>query len=112
MHDYQAMEALVERLTQEPDVDRIAEVRIDVDAIYSPEALLQAYEMLTKDTPLEGSRLVVSEMRREWKCPKCAHSWTISPDDVVGHMLLCPSCGAPSSIEGQGGIDVVSVSLE
>jgi Zn finger protein HypA/HybF involved in hydrogenase expression len=112
MHDYHAIEALVEWLTQEPDADQITEVHIDAEAIYSPDALLQAYELLTKDTPLEGSVLVVREARREWECLACRLSWTISPADVVGHMLVCPSCGAASSIEGRGGIEVVSVSLE
>jgi Zn finger protein HypA/HybF involved in hydrogenase expression len=111
MHDYHAIEALVERLTQEPDADQITEVHIDADAIYSPEALLQAYEMLTSGTPLEGSVLVVQESRKEWECSACGHSWTISPDDLVGHMLVCPSCGGLTSIEGRGGIEVVSVSL-
>lgn len=112
MHDYHAVEALVERLTSEPGVlgaGRVAEVRIRADAVFSPEALEQAYAMLTPGTPLEGSRLVVDEVPSERRCPGCGESWTVSRDDLAGHLLVCPACGALSSIEGGSGIEVVAV---
>jgi hydrogenase nickel incorporation protein HypA/HybF len=112
MHDYHAVKALVERLTSEPDdfeVERISEVRIRAGVAFSPEALQQAYEMLTRDTPLEGSRLVIEELSDEHGCPECRTSWTLTPDDVAGHLLICPSCGAPSEIEGAASLAVVGV---
>jgi hydrogenase nickel incorporation protein HypA/HybF len=112
MHDYHAVEALVEQLTGtlgSLDVERIDEVRIRADAVFSPEALQQAYEMLTPGTPLEGSRLVVEEVHGERECPACGKTWAVSHGDLAGHMLICPSCGALSSIEGGAGIEVVGV---
>jgi hydrogenase nickel incorporation protein HypA/HybF len=112
MHDYHAVEALVERLKHETadlEGERIAEVRIRADAVFSPEAMQQAYEMLTPGTPLEGSRLVVEEQASEHECPACGARWMVSRDDLAGHMLVCPSCGALSPIEGGSGIEVVAV---
>lgn len=112
MHDYHAVEALVERLTAEQDGDeleRVAEVRIRASVVFSPEALKQAYEMLTRETPLEGSRLAVEELPDERECPTCGTSWLVSRDDVAGHLLVCPSCGALSPIEGGSGIEVVGL---
>jgi hydrogenase nickel incorporation protein HypA/HybF len=112
MHDYHAVEALVERLREElgeREQTEVAEVRIRADSVFSSEALQQAYEMLTADTPLEGSRLVVEELESEWQCPSCGGSWTVSRDDLVGHLLVCPSCGSASSIESGHAIEVAAI---
>ena len=112
MHDYHAVETLIERLTSElegRELGRVAEVRIRASAVFSPEALQQAYEMLTRETPLQGSRLVVEELPDERECPACGKAWLVSPDDLAGHMLVCPSCGALSTIEGGSGIEVVGI---
>jgi Zn finger protein HypA/HybF involved in hydrogenase expression len=112
VHDYHAVEALIERLTGEFDdleLERVAEVRIRASPVFSPEALEQAYEMLTRETPLESSRLVVEELPDERTCPSCGGSWLVSRDDLAGHLLVCPSCGTLSTIEGGSGIEVVGV---
>ena len=111
MHDYHAVEALVERLAGDEAVaaGSVAEVRIRADVVFTPEAMEQAYAMLTPGTPLEGSRLVVEEVTRDEECSACGTVWTVSRDDLAGHMLMCPSCGALSSIEGGSGIEVVAV---
>ncbi len=106
------MKALIDRLTTElPNVDleRVTQVTIRADPMFSPPALEQAFEMLTPGTPLEGSRLVVEDREDERECPECGTTWTVSPEDVAGHLVLCPSCGTPSLIEGTGGIELVSV---
>jgi Zn finger protein HypA/HybF involved in hydrogenase expression len=111
VHDYHAAEALVERLTAELDqgqLERISEVRIRASPVFSSEALQQAYEILVQGTPLQGSLLVVEDLPDERECPACGRSWLVSRDDLAGHMLLCPSCGAVSTIEGGSGIEVVS----
>ena len=112
MHEVHAAEALVERLESELEresLDRIAEVRVRASVVFSPEALQQSYEMLVSETALRGSRLVVEELPDERECPSCGGVWTISRDDVTGHVLVCPSCGGLSSIEGGSGIEVAAV---
>jgi hydrogenase nickel incorporation protein HypA/HybF len=112
VHDYHAVKALVDHLRRElenPNAGRIDEVRIRADATLSPEALEQAYEMLTKDTPLEGSRLVVEEPPDERLCETCGASWTATHEDVAGHLLICPSCGALSAIGGSSGLELVGI---
>jgi Zn finger protein HypA/HybF involved in hydrogenase expression len=114
VHDVHAAGALIEHLTGKLGADElrdVARVRIRVDAALSPESLAQAYEMLTRGTPLEGSLLEV-EMHAETRlCQECGTSWTATHDDVEGHLLVCPSCGAISPIEGTRGIEVLEVAV-
>ena len=112
MHDYHAVEALIERLTGGTgavDGERITEVRIRTTAVHSVDALRQAFEMLTPGTMLEGSELVVEERPDERECRACGKSWVVASEDLVGHLLVCPSCGVPSASEGGAGIEVVGI---
>ena len=95
MHDYHAVSALVARLARDPSLtEGIADVRVRASPVFSPDALRQAYQMLTEDTPLSGSRLLVEELADHRECAQCGTVWTVSPDDVAGHLVICPSSGA------------------
>lgn len=112
MHDYHAVKALVERLTSGSGAlpaSGITEVRIRAGAAFSPEALEQAYEMLTPGTALEGSRLVVEELPQERSCSACGRAWTVTREDLAGHVVVCPSCGDLSSIEGSTRLEIVEI---
>ena len=110
MHDYHAVTGLVASLTAGPDpADDILEVRVQASPVFSPEALVQAYEMLTEGTPLAGSRLSVEESVDRRECPACGHGWTVSRDDVVGHLVVCPSCGVPSPLGDDIGIELLEI---
>jgi ribosomal protein S27AE len=54
----------------------------------------------------------VEEMTDRRTCARCGRQSTVSRDDVVGHMVVCPRCGAVSSAEtfaGSGsGIELVA----
>lgn len=110
MHDYHAVEALLDRITTElTGGERVVRVTIRVGPGLSPEALEQAYEILTKDTPLQGSSLVIEQRHDERECPACGEWWTVTPDNLAGHSLVCPSCGALSSLEGSAGMELVGI---
>jgi len=112
VHDHDAVRALVERLTDgSTDLPAdVAEVRIRAGAAFSPEALEQSYEMLTPGTPLEGSRLLVEPAQDECVCARCGSSWIPTISDLAGHVLLCPSCGAPLPIDDFASIEVLGIS--
>ena len=111
MHDYHAVKALVDRLTDGSTElpTRVVEVRIRAGAAFSPEALQQAYEMLTPGTPLEGSTLVVEDLPQARSCSSCGRIWTVTREDLAGHLVVCPSCGSLSPIEGSTGLEVVEI---
>jgi Zn finger protein HypA/HybF involved in hydrogenase expression len=112
MHEYHSVEALIDRLSGQPEPELIGRVRVRVGAALSAEALGQAYEMLTQDTPLEGSLLVVESRTAERACPACGTRWVATFDDLAGHLLFCPSCGAPVALDGSATIEVVEISRD
>lgn len=106
MHDQHAVQELIARLSR---LERVREVRVRAGGIFSPEALEQAYAMLTAGTPLGSSRLVVEERREERTCDSCGHTWDLSPEDVAGHVILCPRCGEPTPLKDVAALKVIGI---
>ncbi|HSJ50892.1 MAG TPA: hydrogenase maturation nickel metallochaperone HypA [Actinomycetota bacterium] len=112
MHDVHIAAAIVDHLTRSlgsEGLKRVTRVRIRADAVLEPASLRQAYEMLTTSGPLQGSRLEVETISRSCTCPRCASSWAPTSEDAEGHLLLCPTCGAPSPVDDAGAIELVEV---
>ena len=110
MHDYHAVGALVAHLARDPSLAQdIAEVRVRASPVFSPEALRQAYQMLTADTPLSGSCLLVEELADCRECALCGTAWAVSPDDVAGHVVICPSCGALAPLGAGAAIELLEI---
>ena len=70
MHDPHVVEAVVGML-RKAELTPLDEVRILAGPACSAVALQQAYEMLTLDTPLYGSRFAVEPAVSECTCPAC-----------------------------------------
>ena len=110
MHDYHAIGALVARLARDPSLpEGIAEVRVRASPVFLPDALRQAYQMLTEDTPLSGSRLLIEELADRRECALCGTAWAVSPDDMAGHLVICPSCGALAPLDAGALIELLEI---
>jgi Zn finger protein HypA/HybF involved in hydrogenase expression len=110
VHDYHAVSALIARLVRDPSLaEGIAEVRVRASPVFSPEALQQAYQILTEDTPLSGSRLLVEELADRRECAQCGTAWAMSPDDVAGHLVICPTCGSPTPLDAGAAIELLEI---
>lgn len=73
------------------------------------------YEMLTKDTIMEGSKLNIEEHKGKVQCPKCSYEGDFKyVDDAALHMpmptLQCPKCDNP--VEIIGGKDCIIRSIK
>lgn len=112
MHDLHAVRTLVERLTEQlggAELERVEQVRIRADGAFSAAALQLAYEVVTLDTALAGSMLVVEEQPRHHLCPTCERTFPVAHEDLVGNLTICPLCGAVSAVEAGDGIEVIAV---
>ena len=71
-----------------------------------PDFLQTAYEALSKDSPTEGSELVIHKRDARGKCKDC--TWEGGIEDFV---FICPSCGS-FQLETLSGTELYLESLE
>lgn len=111
MHEFGVVENLVrslERQLAEAGVERVAVVRFRRGSAFSDDALRQAFEMLSPGTPLAGAVLQVETVNLEFAC-KCGHQQVITSDDLVGHMFICPGCGAVREVDESHDLELLGV---
>ncbi len=77
---------------------RVEKINLKVGKLAAvvPQSLRFCFEIISKDTPLSGSRLVIEEVPVTASCKECGHHWTIT-----GPVFKCSRCDS-------GSIDVMS----
>jgi hydrogenase nickel incorporation protein HypA/HybF len=73
-----------------------------------PDSLMLCFDLATKETQLEGARLVINEIPATARCRTCGHEWTI--DEYV---FVCPACdgGDIEMVSGRE-LDVESIEIK
>lgn len=109
MHEVSLVESIVtalEKMMEEEKWTKITEVRLRVGVLrqVNPDILSFAFETVTKGTPLEGARLIVTDIPLEYRCRDCGQMW----GEENG---LCPACGSGSR-ETLAGMELEIESLE
>lgn len=113
MHELSIARSVVEvaaEAVREAGATKACAVRVRVGALsgIAPEALAFCYEVAARDTPLEGSRLVVETAPVVLHCPTCDRD--VTPADVC--RLACPVCGTPTAdVRGGRELEVESVEV-
>ncbi|MGA7906074.1 MAG: hydrogenase maturation nickel metallochaperone HypA [Candidatus Sulfotelmatobacter sp.] len=73
------------------------------------EALLSCYEMVCRDTPLQGSRLLVEDVPVVIFCPECRAQRPLKSIQL----FCCPECGTPSAEIVQGKeLEVIALEIQ
>jgi Zn finger protein HypA/HybF involved in hydrogenase expression len=103
------MTSLIDQLLAHPG-EPPTEVRIQAGPTFTPEALTQAYEILTMGMHLEGSRMVVEPTGEEATCKSCHKRWTVSAENCLGALCVCPFCGAPGPVPRTPHVELIGTS--
>ncbi len=106
MHEISIMTQLIKealRSTEGYDIEKVENVYLDIGELtfLNPEQLKFAFEVLTKDTKLQGANLIVNEMKAEVECESCGYKGElIEPEgDHFGFLrIFCPNCRAKVKI--------------
>jgi hydrogenase nickel insertion protein HypA len=109
MHEYSIVASIVDSMLeaiQKQGAAKIVSVHFRRGSAFSEEALRQAYESLTTGTILEGAPVEIDTVNLDFKCP-CGHEQVITSDDLIGHMFVCPKCGATKEIEEAHDLELV-----
>jgi len=115
MHEYSIVEHLLEHLQaelQRQGVMRVREIRIRRGGTFAEGPLLQAFEMIAPETILAGAKLIVDEFSVTQACANCGHTQEITTDDLIGHIYICPECGAMAEIDEARGLEIVSITAD
>ncbi len=98
MHELALIESVMETVLEEMKRNNLSRVesitlRIGKMRQYVPDALTFGLECLSKDTPLEGAKLIIEEIPIKGHCSKCNREF------IFKNMLdnTCPSCGEITS---------------
>ena len=115
MHEYAVVQQLVQRLLDAlpaQDAQRVRQVHLRRGSTFSDGSLRQAFQLLTEETPLKGAELVVEEFSVQHRCGSCGHLYVVVAEDLLGHLSICPNCGALQEISEAQGLELLEVTLE
>jgi len=99
------VEALLE-IAKKQDATKILAVQLKVGRLrlISLDQLRFSYQVLSKGTLLEGSRLTIEETPGFTRCPNCGYAEQFEASDISFHLTLpnmkCPKCATDLKIEG------------
>ena len=93
------VDSVIDSLERYPGA-RVLEVRLRVGALAAvvEDSLQFCYELATRETPLEGSRLVVKTVPVVVHCEACARDGELESLQS----FRCPHCGEPAADVRQG----------
>ncbi|MBN1270153.1 MAG: hydrogenase maturation nickel metallochaperone HypA [Kiritimatiellae bacterium] len=113
MHEFSICESLVDAVLAEmrriePPPRRLVKSRVVVGGLRQivPDYLREAYGILTKETPAEGSDLEIRSVPILGKCRACG--WQGELQEAV---FECPKCGS-LDVEMVGGTELYLESME
>jgi hydrogenase nickel incorporation protein HypA/HybF len=76
--------------------------------MHSSEAFAQAFEMLSKGTPLEGAKINLGILPLEINCTACGFKGEYASPELDVHnpppVVECPKCKQPTAIQGGRGV--------
>ncbi len=107
MHEYSVMSQIVNSVLEEAkkrDAKKVEQVDLEIGefTMLGDEQMRFAYEILSKDTILEGSKLQVSHRKGKVKCDSCGYEGDVKIAEDSPHravpILECPKCRSPAKI--------------
>ena len=121
MHEGSVTSQIVDCILEEAEnrkAKKIEEVHLVIGKLtfLNPEQVRFWYEMLTKETIIEGSKLIVEESEGVVRCSSCVYEGDFQCiDDPTFHInvptLNCPTCGGVVEIVGGKDCLIKSVKL-
>jgi hydrogenase nickel incorporation protein HypA/HybF len=118
MHEYILADRVLQSVVQlmdEKHLSSINEVEVNVGELLGLErrSLNMAYQLLSKGTKADGSKLKVHRTKGVISCKKCGYEGglkDIPTEHTIDPAFACPKCGAPVSINSGNEVKVISVS--
>jgi len=111
MHEFSVMTQIVDSVLEEAkrrDAKKVEQVDLEVGefTLLGREQLEFAYDVLSKDSILQGSRLEIRTVKGKIKCGSCGYEGSVKVAEDAPHrsvpILECPKChSAAKIVEGR-----------
>ncbi len=121
MHEFSITTQIVETILAEAEkhkAKRITQVYLKIGSLsfLNPEQVRFAFKVLSKDSILEKSRLFITEVAGEVKCPTCGYRGPLNIDEepalhIPYPTLICPKCSALVHIIAGKGCEIEKVKV-
>jgi len=121
MHEFSMTTQIVENVLQEAEkhnAKKVIEVHLAIGKLtfLGVEQVRFSYDILVKDTMMEGSKLHIEEKNGVVKCSSCGYEGDFMyEDDPMYHVptptLRCPKCGGVVDIVGGRECTIKSIKL-
>ncbi len=115
LHEYVYADRILQSVLEDAGGRKVAAVKVEVGEMLglTTESLSMAYEILSKGTTAEGSKLHVAYAEGSVECPKCGFSGRLPlrrHEHRIDPAFACPECG--SSLKVKGGLDVKLLDIQ
>lgn len=110
MHEFSVMTQIVDSILAEAKKNhakRVEAVDLEIGeyTLLGDDQMTFAYQVLSKDTILQGSELRIKHLKGKIKC-KCGYEGSVSPAEDSPHRIVpileCPKCcGAAEIVAGR-----------
>src|SRR5579859_6980082 len=112
MHEFAIVQSLLDELQQRvAPGDQVQAIRLQCSSDFSQDSLRELFAALSKGTALENALLTVEIASRIMVCP-CGHRQVITPDDLVGHIFVCPFCGQVNEVSHGDDLRVIEMTVK
>lgn len=108
MHELSLVAELVQECRRRTGGAPVSLVRVRCAATVPEGAVREAFRLLAADGPLAAARLEVQPLEVPLQCP-CGFTGAVGEAEVVGHLMVCPSCGAVAPHAPTAGLELLEV---
>ncbi len=111
MHEYSIVDSIVTSMLdaiKKQHATKVVSVRFKRGSAFSEDAFRQAYQSLTVGTLLAEAPVQIDTVNLDFNCA-CGHKQIIHSDDLVGHMFVCPTCGATKEIDEAHDLELIEL---
>jgi hydrogenase nickel incorporation protein HypA/HybF len=108
MHELSVASAVVDTVLRHADDRRVLVVTLKVGQMRQviPDSLAFYFDIVTRDTLVEGARLEQVVVPARMRCGACAHEW--EPE----LMFRCPECSGTGEVIAGDELEVDSIEVE